>query len=372
MAEVRGDLHRHPEPSFEERRTAALVGARLRALGLAPRSIGATGLLADLEVPGAARRVLLRADLDALRMPDACRPGLRSETPGVAHACGHDAHTAMLLGAASLLVRHRDRLRASVRFVFQHAEECCPGGAIDFVRAGALDGVSAAYALHVIGDLSAGTVSLAEGATMASADEFAIRVVGRGGHAAAPHLAADPVPAASAATLALHSIVSRRVDPFTPAAISVCSIQGGTAFNVIPESVELRGTARALEARLRDRLEEWIREAAGSAAAAHGCAAEVDYRRGYPVTVNDPEEASRAREIAASLLGAASVLREGRRVLGAEDFAYFAEKVPSAYAFLGVRNERRGITASNHHPAFDVDEEVLPMGAALLCALAAT
>ncbi|MCI0588221.1 MAG: amidohydrolase [Planctomycetes bacterium] len=372
MAEVRADLHRHPEPSFEERRTSALVRERLQAVGLSPRPVGATGLVADLEVPRAARRVLLRADLDALRMPDACRPGLRSESPGLAHACGHDAHTAMLLGAASLLAGRRDLLRSSVRFVFQHAEESCPGGAVDFVRAGALEGVSAAYALHVIGDLDAGTVSVADGATMASADEFSVRVAGHGGHPAAPHLAADPLPAAAAAILALHAIVSRRVDPFTPAAISVCSVQGGTAFNVIPESVELRGTARALEAGLRDRLEEWIREAAASAASAHGCRAEVDYRRGYPVTVNDPEEAARTREVAASVLGPASVLREGRRVLGAEDFAYFAQKVPSAYAFLGVRNERRGIVAPNHHPAFDVDEEVLPMGAALLCALAAS
>jgi len=369
VVSLRRDLHAHPEPSFEERRTSEVVAKRLEALGLRPRRVGATGVLADLEVPGAPRRIALRADMDALRMPDGCATPWASRNEGVAHACGHDAHTAMLLGAASLLAGEKPRLRSSVRFLFQHAEERFPGGAIDFVKEGALEGVAAVYGLHVLGDLEAGQVSATAGSVLASADEFAIRLRGRGGHAAAPHLARDPIPPAAELVGALQTIVSRRTDPFTPAAVSVCSFHGGTAFNVIPEVVELLGTARALDPALRESLEAWIRETAEGIAAAHGLAAEIAYERGYPVTVNDREEVEKVRAVAAALFGEGAVVREPRRVLGAEDFSRYLERVPGAFVFLGTRNEAAGIRAPNHHPAFGVDEGVLSSGVALLCAL---
>jgi amidohydrolase len=363
----RRHLHAQPETAFEEHDTTAYVAARLESLGLpVRRNINRTGVMAELAVPGASRTVGLRADIDALPIGDRKSVPYASVRPGAGHMCGHDAHTAMGLGAACLLARMRDRLRVNVRMFFQPGEEKLPGGARGIVEAGLADGLEAILALHVYSGLPTGTIGVRAGPFLAAADQFTVTLRGAGGHGAAPHQAGDPVAGAADLVMAAQSVVSRNIDPLQPAVLSVCQVDAGTADNVIPDRAVLRGTIRSLSEGVRDTLHERLRSLAEGVAAVRRLSAEVQIDRGYPVTVNHPAAIERVRRCVHSLLGADARVVDSEPKCGAEDFAYFLQRVPGAMVWLGSGNPARGSHHPHHHPLFDVDEDCLPLGAALL------
>ncbi len=372
---LRRDFHAHPELSFQEERTSRAAAEYLEGLGLTlTRPRGMHGFWADLEVPGAGETLLFRADMDALAMDEAPAPtkeAFLSREPGMAHCCGHDAHTAMLLGAARLLASGKVKPRRNVRFLFQHAEESPPGGAAELIEAGCLEGVDLAFGLHVLPQVPSGCFALLAGPVMAAADNFTILVRGRGGHAAMPHLLRDPVPAAAQVVTALQALVSRRADPLESLVISIATIRGGSGtHNVIPSTVELKGTARTLSKERRAGLPRLLEETAAAAAATLGCRAETDYQEGYPVLANDPGAFERGRKIVLELFGPEALFPGARPLMGGEDFARYAQVVPSLFAFLGTGAPEKGISAPLHSPRFDLDEEALPRGTAWFAGLA--
>jgi amidohydrolase len=370
----RRDLHRHPELGFEVHRTAGLVADHLRRVGAEVRTgLGRTGVIGLLRAErGTLPAVLLRADMDALPVQEVPGRPYGSTVPGRMHACGHDGHTAMLLGAATLLAGRRASLPRDVVLLFQPAEEG-GGGAQAMIADGALEltEVGSAYALHLWSPFPAGTVHLRAGAIMAAQDEFTARFLGKGGHGALPHHALDPIVAAAVAVTSLQAVVSRSIDPVEPAVVTVGSFHAGTAPNVIPNEAVLEGTLRSFAEPVRLALRDRVREVLEGTARAHGCRAELDLRPGYPAVVNAPGPVARAREAAATVFGPEGV-RETPPLAAAEDFAYFAQRVPSAFLLVGAGNAERGIVAAHHSPAFDLDEAVLPRGAELLARLALT
>lgn len=373
LVECRRWLHRHPELSFEEVKTRDYVVERLREMGLEPRvGLAETGVTALVVggLPGPA--VALRADMDALPITEATEASYTSENDGVMHACGHDAHTAMLLGAARLLQELRDDLPGQVLFIFQPAEESPPGGARMMVEAGVLENpkVAAIFGLHVDPFLDTGKIGFKSGPLMAAADKFVVEIIGEGGHGAAPHQAVDAVVVAAQIVTALQSVVSRQVDPLSPAVVSIGTIQGGHRYNVIADRVTLTGTIRTLNPVLRDRIPEMIQRLIRGVTSAYGARFQVEYTRGYPVMVNDPEMTEFARSAAADILGSDAITTIPEPSMGGEDFAYFLQQVPGCYAYLGT--SRVGATRRFpwHHPRFNIDEEALPVGTAFLAGTA--
>jgi amidohydrolase len=367
----RRELHRHPELGFEVHRTAAFVENRLRELGLDVRTgVGRSGVVGILRGPAAGPAVLLRADMDALPIQEVGGREYGSAVPGRMHACGHDAHTAMLLGAATLLASRRGELSGHVLLCFQPAEEG-QGGGRAMIEDGVLDlaEVAGVFALHVWSQFPAGTLHVRVGPMMAAQDEFAARLVGRGGHGALPHQAVDPVVAASQAIVALQSVVSRSIDPTESAVLTVGTLQAGHAPNVIPAEARMEGTLRSFDARVRETLRRRVHDVLEGTARASGCGLEFELRPGYPPVVNDAAAVERVRAAAGRVFGEANV-HEARPMAAAEDFAYFLERRPGAFVLLGAGNESRGITAPHHSPEFDIDESVLPRGAELLARLA--
>lgn len=368
VVELRRAIHRRPELGFEERATAQLVEAELERLQIPHRRVARTGVVGVLRgaLPGAV--AALRADMDALPVQERTELPFASEVPGVMHACGHDAHTAMLLGAAHVLASKRASLAGSVVFLFQPAEEG-PGGAQPMIEEGVLDDppVDAIAMLHVDVRLPAGAVSITPGAVNASADELEIVVRGRGGHGAAPHTAVDAIPASCAIVLALQNIASRETDPLGSVVVTVGTISGGYRNNVIADEVRMTGTLRAHDPLVREQLESRVRRIVEGVAAAYGTQAEIRVVYGYPPVVNDAALAQAfAREVA----------REGISVeplpptMGAEDFAYFAQRVPGVLVRLGVRNEALDAVHPGHSPEFRIDEAALPIGVRTLVAFA--
>lgn len=318
---------------------------------------------------------LLRGDMDALPMPEDTGVDFASEVDGRMHACGHDTHMAMLVGAARLLRRRRAQLRGRVVLMFQPGEEG-HGGAKLMLDEGLLERhgpVDRAFAIHAIANLPSGLVTTRPGTLMASADEFRVTVTGRGGHASMPHDAVDPVPVACEIVTALQTMVTRRVPAFDPAVLTVTRIQTGTAFNVIPEVAYCDGTMRAVSDASRDRLLQGLREVAEHVAAAHRCSAVVDMvDNGYPVTVNDAAAAERTLRTATALLGEAHVLAMPTPVMGAEDWSYVLQQVPGSMAFLGVARPDDASPAPNHSNRMMVDEPAMVHGVALHAAMALT
>ncbi len=369
---ARRHLHRHPELSFQEHETAAYVAAHLREMGYTPRTgIGraGTGLIATLEGGRPGPTLALRADMDALPVQELTDLPFRSVRDGVMHACGHDAHTAVLLGAARALMTVRDEVPGRVVFLFQHAEESPPGGALELIAAGALDGVDAVFGLHQGADLNAGQMGFTAGPRQASADTFTLTVHGRGGHGAFPHRTVDAVQVAALVVTALHEIVSRRVPPLQPAVLSLGSIHGGTAPNVIAPQVTLTGTVRALDAGVRDLIPAEIERVAHGVAAAWGAEVTLDYQRGYPVLVNDPAMTEVARRAAALALGPENVVMGLPPIMAGEDFAYYLERVPGCFATLGAGTPGNSARGPSHSGAFMLDEGALPCGVAYYIAL---
>lgn len=373
VVELRRQLHLHPELGLELPRTQAAVVDQLEALGLPVRTgERLSSVVADIEGGRPGPTVLLRGDMDALPMPEDTGLEFASQVDGTMHACGHDAHTAMLVGAARLLVANKDQLPGRVRLMFQPGEEG-PGGAPLMIREGVLDGVDAAFALHVAPNLWSGMVAWKAGPVMASADVVEIKVHGRGGHASTPHWAVDPVPVACEIVLALQQMVTRTVDVFDPAVLTVAQLEAGTTDNVIPESARLVGTLRAVSERTRHEVWERISQVVDGIAAAHGCTATVEIVQGYPVTHNDAGFASFASGVASELLGAGKVVEMPAPVMGAEDFSYVLQQVPGAMLYLGVcppEHENPFVAPACHSNRMVLHEDAMAAGVALHAAVA--
>lgn len=370
----RRDLHRRPELGFEEHRTAAFVESVLRDLGVDEirTGVGRTGVVGVLRPAAGASAppVLLRADMDALPIQEIPGRPYGSETPGVMHACGHDGHMAMLLGAATLLAERRDELPCDVVLCFQPGEEGM-GGAREMIADGVLEwtGARSAFALHLWSMFPLGTAHVRPGPIMAAQDEFVATFRGRGGHGAEPHRSRDPILAAATAVTALQNVVARFVDPLESAVVTVGSMHGGTAPNVIPNDATLHGTMRSFRGEVREILRERARATCEGVASAAGCEVDFELRPGYPATVNDPAAVDRVRDLAGAVFGPEGVV-ETPPLAAAEDFAYFLREVPGAFVLVGAGNAEAGITAPHHSPEFDIDERALPLGAALLASIA--
>jgi amidohydrolase len=363
LVATRRDLHQHPELGFEERRTGALVAARLAELDYAVRTgVGQTGVVGVREDgrAGGRRCVLIRADMDALPVEEANDVPYRSQHPGKMHACGHDGHVAIGLEVARRL--QAAQLAGSVKFAFQPAEEISDG-AEAMIRDGVLDApaVDAAFGIHLWNDLPAGTIAVMPGPVMASVDQFDITILGRGGHAAAPHQTIDPVLVAAHLMTALQGLVSRRRNPFEQGVVSVTQLAAGHAFNVIPARAELCGTVRTFGGKFYDEAPQLVKETAHGIALAFGASAEVRYRRRSQALVNDERMASLMHGVACDVVGPDRVI-DGIRTMGGEDMACFLARVPGAFAFVGSA-PRNGPGAPHHSPTFDIDEESLVIAA---------
>lgn len=363
----RRHLHEHPELGFQEFETAEFVRQRLETMGVEGirtgiAVTGVTGLIRGGSA-GPARTILVRADMDALPILEENAVEYRSQNKGVMHACGHDAHTSILLGVARLLIDRREEFAGTVKLCFQPAEEMPPGGAIRMIEEGVLEGpaVDAVIGLHMSSADPTGTVRVAAGPVMAGGDLFQVTVRGKGGHAASPELAVDPVVIGAQIVTALQMLVSRETDPMATVVVSVGMFHAGEAFNVIPDTVTFGGTVRAFDMDLLDRTNARIGELACGIAESMGGSAEVEIRRGYPPTLNDAAMAALVREAAVEALGEENVL-PGDPKMGGEDFSHFLRHKPGAYFNVGSRNEDRGITYGHHHPRFDIDEESLATG----------
>ena len=364
LVETRHHIHQNPELSDREAGTARLVAGRLAALGLEVRDeVGGHGVIATLRGARPGKTLVLRADMDALPIQEEGQASYRSQNEGVMHACGHDGHTTMLLGAAQALAGQRDQIAGSVRFLFQPAEETGQG-ARRMCAAGAMDGVDAAVALHGWPPLPVGQVGIRLGAMTASADIFEIVVTGRGAHAAYPHLAADPVVAAAQVILSLQTLVSREIDPVEPAVVSVTQVQAGTAPNIIPETVRLVGTVRTHSQAVRTDIPARMRRVVEGICAAARCRAEVRFGDGgTPPVVNDPQIAALLADAAGEALGGENVILLPQASMGAEDFAEYLAYAPGALLRLGLGNP-----TPLHAPTFDFPDAALPVGVRVLCA----
>lgn len=366
-------IHQQPELAYQETRTAALVAERLQELGLVVRTgVGQTGVVGLLQGARPGRTVLLRADMDALPIEELSGAPYASQNLGVMHACGHDGHTAMLLGVARLLAERREAIPGTVKFMFQPAEEG-GFGALRMIEAGLLDepAVDAAFALHVQGGYRTGQVGITSGAVTASSDRFTVVVNGRGGHASRPHEAVDPIVIAAQIVVALQTLVSREVPAGEPAVITVGSLEAGAAFNVIPDTARIRGTVRTYSEEVQAQIERRIGELAQGIARAMRGDAETDYRRGYPPLVNHVLGAEVVRRAIGDVLGPESVLADVAQ-MGGEDFSYVLQRVPGAMFRLGVQHPSWNEPRNTHSSSFDLDEDALPIGTAVMAATALT
>jgi amidohydrolase len=367
MRAIRQDIHRHPELAYEEKRTAAIVAERLRAWGIAVHEgIGGTGVVGVLGNGKSTRAIGLRADMDALPIHEKSGLPYESVHQGRAHSCGHDGHTAMLLCAARYLAESR-HFDGRIHLVFQPAEEGKAGA-----RAMIEDGLfvkfpcEEIYALHNWPSLPAGTVATRPGPIMAAADRVEITVRARGGHAAQPHLSPDAVLCAAQIVTAAHTLVARRIDPNATAVLSLTRISGGASHNVMPPEVSIMGTVRSFDGAVQDRLEEALREVVEGTARAAGCTATLEYHRYYPATINNAACAQHALDAARALLGEATLAEAP--AFTSEDFAFMLNAVAGAYIWLGQASPARH--AALHTPGYDFNDEVLPVGAALLASIA--
>jgi hippurate hydrolase len=364
IAGWRRDIHAHPELLYDVRRTAGFVADRLREFGcdeIATR-LGRTGVVGVIKGrrpagDGGTKVIGLRADMDALPIHEETNLPYASKTPGKMHACGHDGHTAMLLGAARYLAETRDFVGEAV-VIFQPAEEGGAGAAA-MIRDGLMDRfrIDQVYGMHNLPGIPLGSFAIRSGPIMAATDAVDFRIEGHGGHAARPHLCIDPVLAGSQLVTALQSIVSRNVDPLESAVISVCEFHAGNTRNVIPQTVELRGTVRTLKAEVRDLMEKRIREVASGVAQITGARIDVRFQRGYPVTVNHAGQTETAIRIAREIAGDDNV-HDTPPMMGAEDFAYMLEARPGAFIFVG-----NGDSAGLHHPAYNFNDDAIAYGA---------
>jgi amidohydrolase len=362
----RRDFHRHPELAFEEKRTSEVVRKFLESLGIEVKSCGRTGLRGVLKGGTPGRTVALRADMDALPVAEIADHDYASGNPGVMHACGHDGHMAILMGAAKVLAGRREDLPGTVVFLFQPSEERPPGGAKLMIEEGALDGVDRVFGLHLWQPMPTGIVALRAGAAMAQADNFEVVVNGRGGHASQPNATIDPVVVASHVVLAAQTIVSRYTDPLQPVVVSFTTIDGGRVHNIIPDSVKMTGTVRTLDLVTQRAVKQRLGEVCEATCRLFGATAEFTYIEGYPPVVNDAASVDLVSKVAAREFGGKHV-KTVAPIMGGEDFAYYLQHVPGAFALLGMGD---GLTYPHHSARFDIDERALPLGVHLMTAVA--
>jgi amidohydrolase len=365
----RRHIHENPELGYEEVKTAAFVADKLKSFGVDEivTGMGRTGVVAVIKgrKTGSGKVVGIRADMDALPIHEATDAPYKSKTPGKMHACGHDGHTAMLLGTAKYLAETRN-FDGTAIMIFQPAEEGGGGGEA-MVKEGLMErfGVQEVYGLHNMPGIPVGAFAIRTGPAMAAADRFDIHIEGKGGHAARPHDCIDPIVAASQLVTALQTIASRTVDPLDSIVISVCELKAGDAYNVIPQTAAMKGTVRTLQKETRITAERRIKEIAAGIALATGCKIAVEYHLGYPVTVNHADQADFAAKVAAGIAGQGKVDRDILPLMGAEDFSYMLEQRPGAYIFMG-----NGDTAGVHHPAYDFNDAAIPYGVSYLAQVA--
>jgi hippurate hydrolase len=380
MVDVRRRIHRQPEIGLALPRTQQTVAAELEKRGLQPRLGRALGsVTATIEGRRPGSTMVLRADMDALPLTERTGLDFASEAPGAMHACGHDTHVSMLLGAVDLLLARRDTLAGRVLLMFQPGEEGYAGarlmleeGLLDAPAEGSFGPVTGAFAIHISTNYPTAAIRIRPGAQMASSDVIRIRVHGRGGHASAPHTAVDPIVVAAEIILGLQTMVTRRIDAFDPAVVTIANVVAGTTDNIIPESATLLGTMRAVSEKTRDEVATNVRRLAEGIAAAHGASAEVEIGPGYPVTVNDPGFTTFVQGVAREIAGTGQVEELRAPIMGSEDFSYVLQRVPGAMAFLGARPDGLdpAVAPRNHSDLVVFDEAALPMGAALYAGVA--
>lgn len=359
----RRDFHMWPELKYEEERTSKIVEEHLREWGYRIKRVK-TGIIAD--IGEGEKTIALRADMDALPIQEENDVPYKSRVPGKMHACGHDAHTAMLLGAGKIIAEHVDEFNGRIRLIFQPAEEG-GNGAVKMIEGGALEGVDAIFGFHVWMGLPSGVIGIRDGPFLAGAGIFSGKLIGKGGHGASPHETKDPIPSLAELILAYQTIVSRNIDPIETRVVSITSVHAGTAFNVIPEKAEFKGTFRFFKPETGDLIKKRLEEIARGIAEAHNLRYELEINELTPPTINDADMANFARKVAERYGLNFSDLPP---TMGAEDFSFYLQEVPGAFLVLGIRNEEKGIMYPHHHPRFNVDEDVLPLGTAMEVGLA--
>lgn len=370
MVEWRRYLHQHPELSYQEHQTMEFIAARLRSFGVETQAgVGDTGVVGIIRGSLPGRTVALRADMDALPIQDEKDCEYASQVPGVMHACGHDGHTSGLLAVARYFSEQRDQLRGEVRLIFQPGEEVCPGGALKMIEAGALEGVDAIYGVHLWTPFAAGTLASAPGPVMASTDEFFIDITGKGGHGGIPHVTVDSLLTGAQLVVQLQSIISRNVNPLHPAVLTVGTIQSGTAQNIIAENCRITGTVRTFDEETRMLICQRIEEVSRQLCALNGATVDIEYMMGYPTLVNHAGETDRFFRVAGELFGREQVFQTPP-MMPAEDFAYYVQKVPGCFIFVGAGNEHSGAIYPHHHARFDIDESSMLNAARILAAMA--
>ena len=363
LIEIRRTIHMHPELGFEEVETSKLVMEWLEKFGLqVKKGVATTGVIGLLQGKKPGKTVAIRADMDALPIDEVRPVPYASKIKGKMHACGHDAHVAMLLGVARFFSSIPDQVKGNIKWIFQPAEEGGGGGRV-MVEEGALENpkVDAIFATHVFPLLSAGKVGVYEREGLAATDRFTVKIIGKGGHGAFPHLSKDPILAAGHFITQIHSIVSRDINPQDSAVITIGKISGGTAFNIIPDEVELLGTVRSLTTQVQGELKKRIEEVARGVAQSFGMDYRYDFEYGYPMLINDPEMSKLVARACSRGIGKENVVVV-KPAMGGEDFSYYLEKVPGAFFRLGNRNEAKGTIYPYHSSLFDVDEDILPLG----------
>jgi amidohydrolase len=362
---LRRHFHENPELSFKEFRTAEKIEAELKSMGLKPRRLAGTGVVADIEGGSPGKTVAIRADIDALPVDEENTFEFVSKNKGTMHACGHDAHIAMALGAAKVLSENKEKMNGRVRMLFQPAEEQPPGGAVELIKNGALDGVDYVIGQHVMSSLPAGKVAVYYDVLMANSDKFTIRIHGKGGHGSAPHEAVDALLAASHFVVAAQTIVSRRVDPLKAAVVTIGTMHSGFRFNIIAPHAELTGTVRTLDNKIKELVKQELKKLLEGVCQAMNATFEFEYEEGYPVVINNADVARVVEESVTEIMGKEAVLHPDP-VMGGEDFGYYMKEVPGAFYFLGVGNPSKGISSPQHSPTYNVDEDALKYGAAIL------
>lgn len=356
----RRQIHANPELSFKEHNTAGLVERVLIDHGLKPIRLTPTSVLADLKGSGPGKLVALRADMDALPLQEETGLDFASKNPGVMHACGHDGHTAMLLGAAAVLSKMTSEFNGAVRFLFQHAEDLMPGGARELVQAGAVEGVDAIFGLHILNQ-KAGTISICPGPATTAADVLYVTIKGRGSHGSMPQAGIDPILVGSEIVLALHTIASRSTNPKHVVVVSPGMFQGGAAPNVLPDTARIGVSIRTVEPEDRDLVHRRCEEIVKGICEANRAGYEFEWLTGYDAVVNDPRLAQVALKAAQTVLGKQNAA-EGPGILVSEDFSAFSNKVPACFIFLGGGTAEDGLPYQNHHPKFDIVESCLACG----------
>ncbi|MDM5201320.1 MULTISPECIES: M20 family metallopeptidase [Fictibacillus] len=365
VIEWRRHLHRNPELSFHEEQTSQFIYETLESFGNLELSRPTkNSVMAKLTGSEKGRVLAIRADIDALPITEENDVDFISQNSGVMHACGHDGHTAMLLGAAKILSQKKDQMKGEIRFIFQHAEEVFPGGAEEMVQAGVMDGVDAVIGTHLWSPLEVGKIGIVYGPMMAAPDTFFLTVTGKGGHAALPHQTIDSIAVASQVVTNLQHIVSRNIDPLGQLVISVTKFTGGTTHNVIPGSVELCGTVRSFDPEIRDQAPLLMERVIKGITEAHGAAYEFKYEKGYRAVINEDNVTRLLQETAEELYGGESVEQMKPTMVG-EDFSAFLQQTDGCFFFTGARNEEKGITYPHHHARFTIDEDALERGVAM-------